>query len=394
MVRVESNPSRQQEMEVDWDEDLYGDINAAPNGDAVKEIPTGPARIQISPYDVLAGIGKILDMDFGIAVTDQGVRTYPQLVTIGGGSKRSTINVFRRGIPITKRRRFNELVNADAVWFLPVQRQSGQRFKGIPEAERTTLLFSAEPTQTRIYALSTRATPEQIGRIGSTTIAAGPFFSRSSVVHVSPSKVTLLDSDGKQQQVISVSDMPISAATISDPYIVIRRTDGTVTLFVGDSVARQVSEASLDGSCQSAEVFTDVSGIYRTFEASDGPNTSRSRGSRLLTDQQIKQLQEDKPAITAEAPSMEQAMNSAKGTQWLAMLTDPGVLQVGLALVRTNSRSARFPTCKSSSSLRVYPIPSQALQTTTRVSHQSSPIGSSRCSSTPLERTTLGPTSP
>ena len=46
----------------------------------------------------------------------------------------------------------------------------------------------------QIFALSTRVTPEQIGRIGSTTIAVAPFFQRSCVVHVSPSEVTLLNS--------------------------------------------------------------------------------------------------------------------------------------------------------------------------------------------------------
>ena len=58
--------------------DLYGDINDSSNTNGtanggVKEVPTGPARIQISRYDILTGVGKILDMEFGIAVTDEGV---------------------------------------------------------------------------------------------------------------------------------------------------------------------------------------------------------------------------------------------------------------------------------------------------------------------------------
>lgn len=78
--------------------DLYAD--AAPvesggtNGPA-PEVSTGPARLELEECDRITGIGKIIDMDFGIAVTDQGVRTYPQLVTIGGGSKNSTLNVLR-----------------------------------------------------------------------------------------------------------------------------------------------------------------------------------------------------------------------------------------------------------------------------------------------------------
>lgn len=46
----------------------------------------------------------------------------------------------------------------------------------------------------QIFALTARATPEQIGRIGNKTLTVAPFFGRSAVVHVSPSEVALLDS--------------------------------------------------------------------------------------------------------------------------------------------------------------------------------------------------------
>lgn len=79
------------DMEVDYDEgvseirvaptwanasDLYGDSDApVANGhsNGVAHEPTGPAKISMTPSDVLSGIGKILDMEFGIAATDQGV---------------------------------------------------------------------------------------------------------------------------------------------------------------------------------------------------------------------------------------------------------------------------------------------------------------------------------
>ena len=97
-------------------------------------------------------------------------------------------------MPITKRRRFNELSNSEAVWFLPIQRPTGQRLRDIPDNERSTLLFSSEGTQTRIFALSSKINPEQIGRIAGITINAAAFFQRSCVVHVSPTEVNLLDS--------------------------------------------------------------------------------------------------------------------------------------------------------------------------------------------------------
>jgi cleavage and polyadenylation specificity factor subunit 1 len=51
--------------------------------------------------------------------------------------------------------------------------------------------------------------------------------------------------DGKlvQQIYTNGEGSPIVAASISDPYIAIKRADGSCAFFVGDSVARKVSEA-------------------------------------------------------------------------------------------------------------------------------------------------------
>ncbi|WVR09012.1 protein CFT1 [Kwoniella sp. DSM 27419] len=344
-----------QEMDVDWDEDLYGDMNDPANAglsNGAKQEATGPAKISVSPYDVLSGVGKIMDMEFGIAATDTGARTYPQLVAVSGGSRQSTLNVLRRGIPITKRRRFNELSTAEAVWFLPIERGTSQKFKDIPDHERTTMLLSTERNATRVFALSSKAVPEQIGRLNGRTVNAAPFFQRSCVMHVTPHDVTLLDSNGKPLQVVVAADTsrpPITRASISDPYVAIRRMDGSVTVFVGDTVARSVTQIDLAAnskplSCQAIEVFSDTTGIYRTFEparTSENINAQlNGHGSRVsanrpgqqsrmqLTAQQIKQLQEREPAISVDAPSMETAMNAARGSQWLSLLTDRGELQI------------------------------------------------------------------
>ncbi|KAK4687316.1 cleavage and polyadenylation specificity factor subunit 1, partial [Tremellales sp. Uapishka_1] len=351
---LEEKEAKDVDMEVDWDEDLYGDAGATTNGvtNGHAFVATGPFNVELSPYDVLSGVGKVRDMTFGIAATDQGTRTYPQLVTIGGGSKRSTFNVFRRGIPINKRRRFNELVNTSGAWFLPVTRQSGQKFKDIPEAERTTMLFSSEGDHTRIYSLSTKNVHETFASVPEITIAAAPFFQQSCVLHVTPSSILLLDADAKVLQEVVRSDAsPIINASIADPFVTILRLDGSASFFVGDPSGRTLQEASFTpGSkqpdCQAIQVFTDDSGIYRTFEAAskevphsashaNGSVTARTTAIRTgqkarmqLTDQQIKRLQEEKPAISAEKPSVQTAMNSSRGSQWLVVLTVFGDLQI------------------------------------------------------------------
>ena len=68
---------------------------------------------------------------------------------------------------------------------------------------RTRLRLARLPTNAwQVFALSTKATPEQIGRIGAMTINVAPFFQRSSVIHVSPKEVTLLDS-GKHASTVT-----------------------------------------------------------------------------------------------------------------------------------------------------------------------------------------------
>lgn len=112
MVKAEEVKPENGDMEVDYDDDLYGDLASDVGVNAAgKEVATGPGKAVLTTHDRLLGTGKIMDMEFGIAATDQGVsqtrlkhmsprtdqqlRTYPQLVTVSGGTEKSTFNVFR-----------------------------------------------------------------------------------------------------------------------------------------------------------------------------------------------------------------------------------------------------------------------------------------------------------
>jgi hypothetical protein len=93
-------------------------------------------------------------------------------------------------------------------------------------------------------------------------------------------------------------------------------------------------------------VFTDNTGIYRSFEAqtqtesqpTSAVNGSTSRSTALrqgqakiqLTPDQVLRLQNEKPAISAEEPSIQNAMNASQGSHWLAVVTDRGLLQVSV----------------------------------------------------------------
>jgi cleavage and polyadenylation specificity factor subunit 1 len=152
-----------------------------------------------------------------------------------------------------------------------------------------------------------------------------------------------MDSDANVQHTICAPGdnlAPIVSASIADPYVVIRRSDGSITVFVGDSMARTVAEATVPADvvfpvCQSAEVFTDVSGVYRTFEATqqgkeDTTVASKpaARSRTQLTGEQLRRLQDAKPAIALDSATTESTINASRGTQWLATLADDGELQV------------------------------------------------------------------
>lgn len=106
-----------------------------------------------------------------------------------------------------------------------------------------------------------------------------------------------------------------------------------------------------DLSVQAIEVFSDPTGIYRSFEAqsndpsspaADGPSTRstairQGQQSRMqLTTEQIERLQNEKPAITAEEPTIQTTMNASSGSQWLALVMSSGRLQVSVGLKRGN----------------------------------------------------------
>lgn len=61
------------DMDVDYDEDLYGDSKDVELNAAGKEVMTGPGKARLTPHDRLLATGKIMDLEFGIAATDQGV---------------------------------------------------------------------------------------------------------------------------------------------------------------------------------------------------------------------------------------------------------------------------------------------------------------------------------
>jgi hypothetical protein len=111
-------------------------------------------------------------------------------------------------------------------------------------------------------------------------------------------------------------------------------------------------------------VFTDNTGVYRSFEAqtqtesqpTSAVNGSTSRSNPLrqgqaakiqLTADQVLRLQNEKPAISAEEPSIQNAMNASQGSHWLAVVTERGLLQVSLAGSKTawkaDERFALYP---------------------------------------------------
>lgn len=99
MIREIIEVENKEEMEVDWDEDLYGDINASTANGHTAAVATGPADVKLTEYDTLTGVGKIMDMHFGIAVSDEAVCPIevPRVTADMKGTILSPIGNDRRG---------------------------------------------------------------------------------------------------------------------------------------------------------------------------------------------------------------------------------------------------------------------------------------------------------
>jgi hypothetical protein len=61
---------------------------------------------------------------------------------------------------------------------------------------------------------------------------------------------------------------------------------------------------------------------------------SNQQSKIQLTADQVLRLQKEKPAISAEEPSIQNAMNASQGSHWLAVVNDRGLLQVCLQTSR------------------------------------------------------------
>jgi hypothetical protein len=83
-------------------------------------------------------------------------------------------------------------------------------------------------------------------------------------VLVTPRSIVLYDAEGKiMQEVFNESEHDIESASISDPYIIIRRVDGSIAFYAGDSMARTLGPRDLG-----IEVSTAYSwGLALTFSS-------------------------------------------------------------------------------------------------------------------------------
>ena len=109
---------------------------------------------------------------------------------------------------------------------------------------------------------------------------------------------------------------------------------------------------------QAVDIFTDTTGIYRTFEAQE-PTSPTLRASRSTipknqaersqaSARQIERLREEKPAISMDSTSVERTLRSSAGNQWLATLSTQGELVVCSALdEKFPTDAARYGHCQT-----------------------------------------------
>ncbi|KAG9018279.1 mRNA cleavage and polyadenylation factor subunit [Tulasnella sp. 427] len=256
------------EDEMELDEDIYGDLATQ----AVAANVAGPEveTVIVTKFalrDALPEHGIISHMTFGVTVP--GERPLPELIACTGVGHMAGLTRFTNHLPARLRRRIPGIGGAQGMWSMFVKRSTGSQMDKRNAEERHTVIVTtnANPApMSRIITRKPNGDVNVVGRSPGVTIAAAAFFQNTCFVQVMVDTVRLVEADGRERRSIrdSQGQSRIAAATICDPFILLKREDGEVNLFKGDSMEGKLVATESDlPSCACASIFTDSSGVMR-----------------------------------------------------------------------------------------------------------------------------------
>ncbi|KAJ9105514.1 hypothetical protein QFC21_001885 [Naganishia friedmannii] len=328
--------AKHEEMEVDLDDDLYGDSIIR------SDLTRAERKLMQAHLSVTAkvhGIGYISDMAFGVTPESKSARenvpgvsmvsrSYeyyyalhdmpsgleqnipatrePEIAILqGGGKGSSTVDLIRPQLRTNKKRKYQELVGSANVWAVRVNLDVEPMEQ--PQ-ESVTRLFQAQTNDdgahgsTYVWAVDSDSgeLQEVLTTYEEETIAVGSCLNESRIARVSPYAINVLDADGGTIAEHHLDEFandtddpdPIVQADVHSQLVLVRHKSGRVFIvhlaagptFKAVEVQRdkasrmqcslspnlpadEISEPQ-SRAFTSAQIFSDDSGVFRTFEPS------------------------------------------------------------------------------------------------------------------------------
>ncbi|KAG9024671.1 mRNA cleavage and polyadenylation factor subunit [Tulasnella sp. JGI-2019a] len=298
------------DLDMELDEDIYGDVAAQ----TVAHNATGPATekiesLELAFRDALPGHGIISDMTFG-ATTEDG---QPELIACTSVGRLGGLTRFTKHIPIRTKRRLPSIGGKQGIWSIHVKRSSNANMDKENANGRDTIVVTTNSTPapglSRIITATGTGEAQILGRTPGITIAAGAFFQNTCIVQVMADSIRVLEPDARER--LSIKDpsskpSAISEAYIMDPFIAIRREDGNVSLYVGDTMEQKISRRGSEiPACCSLSLFSDKTDLFQLL----GRGPDDAPGSEKLE-------------------RLEHVLDTDRGTQWAVLVLGSGELQI------------------------------------------------------------------
>ncbi|KDQ18770.1 hypothetical protein BOTBODRAFT_28276 [Botryobasidium botryosum FD-172 SS1] len=325
-------------MDMDLDEDLYGNTmfmdepSAISGGNMLGETKS---LLKLTISDSLHGHGSIADMTY--VVNQEGDRPAPELVACTGSSLFGGFTRFQRSLPTHTKRKLPSIGGSRGLWSIPIRRVikvDGMRLErpSSSQAQVDTIIVSTDTTPSpglsRIACRAKSGDVQILARIPGLTIAAAAFFQQTCIAQVTTNSIRITDGDGSERQVLNVSEgnrtrAKITAASISDPYVLIHREDGNVSIFTGDAVKGRLSTRELVvlEQCSLASIFTDGSEVLR---ARSGHASAVQ--SRISAFPHVKSR--GKSGSSDSVGRLETAIGQDRGTLWLMLYGQGGRFEI------------------------------------------------------------------
>ncbi|KAH7107502.1 CPSF A subunit region-domain-containing protein [Auriculariales sp. MPI-PUGE-AT-0066] len=341
------------------DDDLYGGIDLKSSGPfgAVSTTAGRQKVLRLGVADSLFGHGPLLDITFILG--RNGDKATPQLLAGAGAGRTGGLMLYHRDFPAVIKRKLHKISGSFGIWSFPLRRSmkiAGMSIERQSTAsDLDTVVFSTDATPSpglsRLAIRDDRDDAEIISRYANVTVGAGPFFQRTAILQVTTNAIRVLEADGSERQNIkdlnnTTPHAKIKACSISDPYVVVVREDGSLGLFIGETgkgkMRRKDMSALGDKASRylAASFYQDQSGLFKV-----AARKGSTQGTAAMT--------------------IETAMDEGRGSQWLLLCRPQGVIEIWtlpkLTLAFSCDGISTVPYVLSDSFESVTPSPAEEL---------------------------------